>query len=66
MVGYLLDKKLPFAVVKSITMNIWSRFGLTDVLLNSQGFFFFKFKNGAFRKVTEAGPWHIAGKVGSR
>lgn len=63
-VGYFLDKKLPFPVVKSIVMKIWKKFGIYDVMANDQGFYFFKFgQDGAFRKVIEAGPWHIAGQL---
>lgn len=34
-VGYFLDKTLPFPVVKSITSRIWRKFGLYEVSSNS-------------------------------
>ncbi|KAG5545007.1 hypothetical protein RHGRI_017464 [Rhododendron griersonianum] len=63
-VGYFLDKKVPFPIVKNIIMRIWEKFGISDVLANDQGFFFFKFsKADAYRTVMKAGPWLIAGKL---
>ncbi|KAG5529142.1 hypothetical protein RHGRI_029723 [Rhododendron griersonianum] len=42
-VGYFLDKQLPFSAVESIAFQIWKRFGIQKVMSNNQGFFFFKF-----------------------
>lgn len=53
-----------FKLVKDIVTNIWRKFGIYDVLSNDQGFYFFKFSHGdAIRKLIEAGPWLIAGKL---
>ncbi|KAG5560625.1 hypothetical protein RHGRI_003821 [Rhododendron griersonianum] len=63
-VGYFIDRRLPFKSVKDIAERIWAKFGLIDVLSNDEGFFFFQFdKVGAFREVIEAGPWHFGGRL---
>lgn len=62
-VGYFLDKKAPFPLVKSIVTRIWEKFGIYEVLANDQGFFFFKFSKADACTVMEAGPWHVAGKL---
>ena len=43
LVGYILDNKLPFSVVKSIAMRMWAREGLYEVLAQGKGFFYFCF-----------------------
>ncbi|KAG5547461.1 hypothetical protein RHGRI_013227 [Rhododendron griersonianum] len=54
-VGYFLDKRVPFPLVKNIIMRIWEKFGISDVLANDQGFFFFKFtKADAYLEVEYA------------
>ncbi|KAI8570411.1 hypothetical protein RHMOL_Rhmol01G0032000 [Rhododendron molle] len=64
LVGYFLDKKVPFQMVRSINMKIWDKFGISDVLANDFGFFFFVFAHdGDLFKVLEAGPWLIGGKL---
>ncbi|KAI8554240.1 hypothetical protein RHMOL_Rhmol05G0083100 [Rhododendron molle] len=51
-------------MVRSITMKIWDKFGISDVLTNDSGFFFFVFAHdGDLFKVLEAGPWLIGGKL---
>ncbi|KAF7154743.1 hypothetical protein RHSIM_Rhsim01G0053400 [Rhododendron simsii] len=63
-VSHFIDRKLSFNAVKSIVEKVWAKFGLTDVLSNDEGFFFFQFdKVGAFREVIEAGPWHFWGRL---
>nr|XP_043625526.1 uncharacterized protein LOC122596948 [Erigeron canadensis] len=59
-VGYFLGKQLAFPVVKNFAKNNWMRFGISKVMMNANGFFFFKFndKNG-MNKVLEEGPWMI-------
>ncbi|KAG5552844.1 hypothetical protein RHGRI_010824 [Rhododendron griersonianum] len=60
LVGHFLDKKVPFQMVRAITMKIWEKFGISDVLANDSGFFFFVFAHdGDLFKVLEAGPWLI-------
>lgn len=45
-------------------MKSWAKFGLSDVLANDNGFFFFIFaRDGDLFKVLEAGPWIIGGKL---
>lgn len=63
-VGHFVDKKLPYMTVRSIAFNKWAKFGLSDVLSNDEGFFFFQFGvSGAYRKIVEAGPWHFGGRL---
>lgn len=63
-VGYLFDCKLPFMAVKTIAHKIWGKFGLTAVLSNEEGYFFFPFhRAAAYRDVVEAGPWHFGGRL---
>ncbi|KAF7145087.1 hypothetical protein RHSIM_Rhsim04G0153000 [Rhododendron simsii] len=63
-VGYFLDKKLPFSAVESIAFQIWKRFGIQKVMSNDQGFFFFKFSQAdGHEKVVAAGPWHFGEKL---
>ena len=63
LVGYFLDRKLPFMVVRNIAMKIWVKFGLTEVLSSDKGFFFFRFDNSeAFTQISKAGPWHFGGR----
>lgn len=63
-VGYFLDKKLPFYAVDSIAHKLWDKFGLIEVVSNDRGFYFFKFNDAeAFRKLMDLGPWHFGGKL---
>ncbi|KAF7150685.1 hypothetical protein RHSIM_Rhsim02G0109600 [Rhododendron simsii] len=63
-VGHFVDKKLPFLSVKSIACRIWEKYGIKDVLCNEKGFFFFLFgAEGAYRKISEVGAWHFAGRL---
>ena len=63
LVGFLLDNKLPFSVVKSIAMRMWAREGLYEVLAQGKGFFYFCFSNETgLRAVLEGGPWLLAGR----
>ncbi|XP_022032619.1 uncharacterized protein LOC110933720 [Helianthus annuus] len=58
--GYFLGNRLPFPVVDYYAKNAWSKFGFVKAMMNSSGFFFFKFdsKEG-MAKVLEGGPWLI-------
>lgn len=59
-----MDKKLPYMTVRSIAFNKWAKFGLSDVLSNDKGFYFFQFGvSGAYRQIVEAGPWHFGGRL---
>ena len=63
LVGYFLDSKIPHAVVKSISLKLWSKHNLIDVIPIGEGFFIFKFSQqyGA-KDVLDGGPWIIAGR----
>ncbi|XP_021975503.1 uncharacterized protein LOC110870630 [Helianthus annuus] len=58
--GYFLGNRLPFPVVEYYAKNVWAKFGFTKLMMNADGFFFFKFdsKEG-MAKVLEGGPWLI-------
>ncbi|KAF7120978.1 hypothetical protein RHSIM_Rhsim13G0137500 [Rhododendron simsii] len=63
-VGYFLDKKLPYIGVRNIASRIWKKFGIQKVMTNEQGFYFFEFSQAdAARRVIAAGPWHFGGKL---
>ncbi|XP_022007560.1 uncharacterized protein LOC110906790 [Helianthus annuus] len=58
--GYFLGNRLPFPVVEYYAKNVWAKHGFAKIMMNSEGFFFFKFdsKEGMM-KVLEGGPWLI-------
>ncbi|KAF7127311.1 hypothetical protein RHSIM_Rhsim11G0061400 [Rhododendron simsii] len=63
-VGYFLDKKLPFIAVQNIAFRIWKKFGIKKVMANAQGFYFFEFsQEDVYKKLVEAGPWHFGEKL---
>ncbi|GJW26964.1 putative reverse transcriptase domain-containing protein [Tanacetum coccineum] len=41
--GYFVGKRVAFPVVEYYVKNAWKKFGLVRVMMNSKGFFFFKF-----------------------
>ncbi|GJT94129.1 gypsy type transposase [Tanacetum coccineum] len=53
--GYFIGKRITFPVVEYYARNNWGKYGLTRIMMNSNGFFFFKFK----ADVLENGPWMI-------
>ncbi|XP_021994774.1 uncharacterized protein LOC110891390 [Helianthus annuus] len=58
--GYFLGNRLPFPVVDYYAKNAWSKFGFVKAMMNSSGFFFFKFESKeGMDKVLDAGPWLI-------
>ncbi|KAK3189362.1 hypothetical protein Dsin_028923 [Dipteronia sinensis] len=64
LVGYFIEKKLPFSLVNNIAMRIWGNRGLLEVLANEKGFYFFKFSDDeACSNVLEAGPWLFAERM---
>lgn len=64
LVGYFLNKKLPFYVVRTIAMRIWGKLGLQEVLSNDHGFFLFLFsQEDALNKIQDSGPWFFGGKM---
>ncbi|XP_021979823.1 uncharacterized protein LOC110875939 [Helianthus annuus] len=58
--GYFLGDRLPFPIVEYYVKNVWAKYGFVKAMMNSDGFFFFKFdsKEG-MNKVLEGGPWLI-------
>ncbi|KAJ0814120.1 putative transcription factor interactor and regulator CCHC(Zn) family [Helianthus annuus] len=58
--GYFLGKRLAFPVVDYFVKNAWAKYGLTRMMMNSKGFFFFKFKTKrSMEQLLEDGPWTI-------
>ena len=39
--GYFLGKRIEFPVVQYFVHNVWSKYGLSKVRMNTKGFFFF-------------------------
>nr|KAJ0221735.1 hypothetical protein LSAT_V11C200050550 [Lactuca sativa] len=58
--GFFVGKKLAFPTVNHFTFKMWKTYGLKDIMVNDEGFFFFKFdsKEGMMN-VLEGGPWLI-------
>ena len=58
--GFFVGKKLAFPTVNHFCFKMWKIFGLKDIMVNDEGFFFFKFdsKEGMMN-VIEGGPWLI-------
>nr|XP_043629985.1 uncharacterized protein LOC122601286 [Erigeron canadensis] len=60
LVGYFLGKRLAYPVVESYVKNAWAQYGIKRVMMNSKGFFFFKFETkDGMDKVLQQGPWLI-------
>ncbi|GKC50616.1 zinc knuckle CX2CX4HX4C containing protein [Tanacetum coccineum] len=58
--GYFIGKWIAFPVVEYYVRNNWAKYGLTRLMMNSKGFFFFKFdSNKGLEDVLENGPWMI-------
>ncbi|GKE27038.1 putative ribonuclease H-like domain-containing protein [Tanacetum coccineum] len=58
--GYFVGKRVAFPVVENYVKNAWKKFGLIRVMMNSNGFFFFKFTTiEVMNRVLENGPWFI-------
>ncbi|GKA52626.1 zinc knuckle CX2CX4HX4C containing protein [Tanacetum coccineum] len=58
--GYFIGKRMAFPVVKYYARNNWAKHGLKRIMMNSKGFFFFKFDSRAgLKAVLEGGPWLI-------
>ncbi|XP_022007739.1 uncharacterized protein LOC110907006 [Helianthus annuus] len=58
--GYFLGKRLAFPVVEYFARKNWVKFGLQKSMMNSNGFFFFKFSDEkGMKEVLEGGPWLI-------
>ncbi|KAJ0521403.1 hypothetical protein HanIR_Chr10g0470471 [Helianthus annuus] len=58
--GYFLGKRLAFPVVDFFAKNNWAKYGLSRLMMNANGFFFFKFKTKeGMDQMLEDGPWLI-------
>ncbi|XP_022040056.1 uncharacterized protein LOC110942589 [Helianthus annuus] len=58
--GYFLGKRLAFPVVDFFAKSNWVKYGLSRLMMNANGFFFFKFKtNEGMDNMLEDGPWMI-------
>lgn len=60
--GYFLGPRLPFAIIQKFVKSVWGKFGFVDMMMNPNGFYFFKFNDiGGCNQVIEAGPVMIRG-----
>ncbi|XP_021985786.1 uncharacterized protein LOC110881979 [Helianthus annuus] len=58
--GYFLGKRLAFPVVDFFAKSNWVKYGLSRLMMNANGFFFFKFKTKeGMDNMLEDGPWMI-------
>ncbi|GJZ69483.1 zinc knuckle CX2CX4HX4C containing protein [Tanacetum coccineum] len=58
--GYFIGKRIAFPVVEYFVRNNWGKYGLTRIMMNSKGFFFFQFKTlKGLEDMLENGPWMI-------
>jgi len=63
LVGYFIEKRLPFPVVQNIAKRLWQSQGLIEVLSNNSGFNFFRFESQeSMLKVFDEGSYHFAGR----
>nr|GFA02615.1 zinc knuckle CX2CX4HX4C [Tanacetum cinerariifolium] len=55
--GYFIGKRLTFLVVEYYARNNWGKHGLKRIMMNTKGFFFFKFDSkDSLEAVLESGP----------
>ncbi|GJV09342.1 zinc knuckle CX2CX4HX4C containing protein [Tanacetum coccineum] len=55
-----MSTRMAFPVVEYYARNNWAKHGLKRIMINSKGFFFFKFDSRAgLEAVLEGGPWLI-------
>ncbi|KAL7163729.1 hypothetical protein ACSBR2_039783 [Camellia fascicularis] len=60
LVGYFIDKNLPYNLIKNNAINMWKNKGLVDILKNDDGFIFFMFENrDCCTNVLKGGPWYV-------
>jgi len=61
LMGYFIEKKLPYSLVSKAAYRYWGKVGLSEVLATESGYFFFKFSTTDQKDaVMEGGPWHFA------
>ncbi|KAJ9536643.1 hypothetical protein OSB04_un000192 [Centaurea solstitialis] len=60
--GYFLGPRLHFPIVEEYAKKTWGKFGFSAAMMNSNGFYFFKFNDiGGAKQVIENGPLMIRG-----
>ncbi|GJU29762.1 zinc knuckle CX2CX4HX4C containing protein [Tanacetum coccineum] len=58
--GYFIGKRMAFPVVEYYVRNNWAKHGLKRIMMNTKGFFFYKFDSRAgLEAILEGGPWLI-------
>ncbi|GJV66182.1 zinc knuckle CX2CX4HX4C containing protein [Tanacetum coccineum] len=58
--GYFNGKRMEFLVVEYYARKNWAKHGMKRIMMNTKGFFFFKFDSRAgLEAVLEGGPWLI-------
>ncbi|GJV98731.1 zinc knuckle CX2CX4HX4C containing protein [Tanacetum coccineum] len=58
--GHFIGKRMAFLVVEYYARKNWAKHGLKRIMMNTKGFFFFKFDSRAgLEAVLEHGPWLI-------
>ncbi|KAJ0466997.1 hypothetical protein HanIR_Chr14g0678351 [Helianthus annuus] len=61
--GYFLGDRIAYPVVDYFVRTNWKKHGLQKTMMNSNGFFFFKFEDRkGMDAVLEGGPWMIRNK----
>ncbi|GJX92952.1 zf-CCHC domain-containing protein [Tanacetum coccineum] len=55
--GYFIGKRMAFPVVEYYARNNWAKHGLKRIMMNSKGFFFFKFDSRAGLEAVSGGMW---------
>ena len=64
LVGYFLDKKLPYTLVQNAVFGLWENKGLVDMLAIGDGYYFFKYVSKTDSDaILEGGLWHIASQL---
>ena len=66
LVGYFIEKRLPFSSFNFIAHKLWDNQGLLEVLANDNGFYFFKFMNDETRNKNFLNLDHGCFRVGQR
>ncbi|GJR76049.1 zinc knuckle CX2CX4HX4C containing protein [Tanacetum coccineum] len=62
--GYFIGKRMVFLVVEYYARNNWKKHGLKRIMMNTKGFFFFKFdSHDGLKDVLEGGPWLICNSL---
>ncbi|KAL4590681.1 hypothetical protein LXL04_003621 [Taraxacum kok-saghyz] len=58
--GYFIEKRVNYFNVNKYAMSKWKQFGIEEVMVNEEGFYFFRFSSEqGVIGVLEGGPWLI-------